>query len=126
MGRLSGFCGPRTGPPTFRFRGHRPVVLQDDVDRGDLGYAVEAGVDDAPREAFFGARPCEVAALDVLGGVLDIERAAPLHGSDALDLVVVARQLEKTSIHFYGQSGAMRASDHQFQQPLEVAVSETS
>ena len=53
-----------------------------------------------------------------------IERAAPLHGSDALDLVVVARQLEKTSIHFYGQSGAMRASDHQFQQPLVVGVME--
>ena len=53
-----------------------------------------------------------------------IERAAPLHCSDALDLVVVARQLEKTSIHFYGQSGAMRASDHQFQQPLVVGVME--
>jgi ferredoxin len=31
---------------------------------------VEAPVDDAAPEAFFGARPCEVAALKVLGGVL--------------------------------------------------------
>ena len=53
-----------------------------------------------------------------------IERAAPLPGSNTLDLVAVATQLEKSSLAFFGQTGAMRASDHQFQQPLVVGVME--
>jgi branched-chain amino acid transport system substrate-binding protein len=53
-----------------------------------------------------------------------IERSAPVRGTDALDLVAVANQLEKTSLNFYGQTGAMRAQDHQFQQPLVVGVME--
>ena len=34
----------------------------------------------------------------------------------------VARQLEKASVSVSGLAGAMRAADHQFQQPLRVAV----
>jgi len=40
------------------------------------------------------------------------------------DAVAVAAQLEKAHVTFYGQSGTMRALDHQFQQPLVVAVME--
>ena len=36
--------------------------------------------------------------------------------------IAVARQLERVTVTFMGQSGAMRASDHQFQQPLVVGV----
>lgn len=38
------------------------------------------------------------------------------------DAIAVAQQLEKASITFGGQTGTMRASDHQFQQPLVVGV----
>ncbi len=40
----------------------------------------------------------------------------------ALDIVAVALQLEKTSVLLGGQSGTMRAADHQFQQPLVVGI----
>ena len=39
-----------------------------------------------------------------------------------LDIVAIAKQLEKAKVSLSGQSGAMRASDHQFQQPLVVGV----
>jgi branched-chain amino acid transport system substrate-binding protein len=45
-----------------------------------------------------------------------IERAA------SLDAVAVASALEKASVSLQGQSGAMRALDHQFQQQLVVGV----
>jgi branched-chain amino acid transport system substrate-binding protein len=38
------------------------------------------------------------------------------------EAVAVARQLEKASVNVSGLAGAMRAADHQFQQPLRVAV----
>lgn len=38
------------------------------------------------------------------------------------DAIAVAEKLEKASITFGGQTGTMRASDHQFQQPLVVGV----
>jgi branched-chain amino acid transport system substrate-binding protein len=40
----------------------------------------------------------------------------------ALDLAAVAAQLEKASVSLGGQSGTMRAADHQFQQSLVVGV----
>ena len=40
----------------------------------------------------------------------------------AMDLVAVAAQLERASVALGGQSGAMRASDHQFQQALVVGL----
>lgn len=45
-------------------------------------------------------------------------------GAQTLDVAQVAAQLEKTSVTLFGQSGSMRASDHQFQQPLVVGVME--
>jgi branched-chain amino acid transport system substrate-binding protein len=43
----------------------------------------------------------------------------PQHGPDP---VAVALQLESARVSLAGQSGAMRASDHQFQQPLVVGI----
>jgi len=40
----------------------------------------------------------------------------------ALDVVAVARALENVTVRLQGQGGQMRASDHQFQQPLVVGV----
>jgi branched-chain amino acid transport system substrate-binding protein len=45
-------------------------------------------------------------------------------GSEAVDVLAVATQLETAAVSFYGQSGAMRATDHQFQQPLVVGQME--
>jgi len=42
--------------------------------------------------------------------------------ANAIDMVAVASQLEKAQVTMGGQSGSMRASDHQFQQPLVVGV----
>ena len=39
-----------------------------------------------------------------------------------LDISSVAAQMERAQVTLAGQSGAMRASDHQFQQPLVVGV----
>ena len=38
------------------------------------------------------------------------------------DTTAVAAQLEKANVDFYGERGTMRATDHQFQQPLQVAM----
>jgi branched-chain amino acid transport system substrate-binding protein len=40
----------------------------------------------------------------------------------SLEAAAVARQLEKASVNVSGLAGTMRAADHQFQQPLRVAV----
>lgn len=47
---------------------------------------------------------------------------APMAAGGALDVVAVARALETASVTLQGQSGHMRATDHQFQQPLVVGV----
>jgi branched-chain amino acid transport system substrate-binding protein len=39
-------------------------------------------------------------------------------------MVAVAAQLERTSVTFSGQTGTMRAADHQFQQTLVVGTME--
>jgi len=41
-----------------------------------------------------------------------------------LDVVALANQLEKANVSLGGQTGTMRAMDHQFQQPLVVGVME--
>ena len=54
-----------------------------------------------------------------------IEMAAvrtPMATGGTLDVVAVARALETVSVKLQGQTGHMRASDHQFQQPLVVGV----
>jgi len=40
------------------------------------------------------------------------------------DVGAVSAQLERATVSFYGQTGTMRASDHQFQQPLVVGLME--
>lgn len=50
-----------------------------------------------------------------------IERAVGQR-SGTLDVVAVARQLEGANVSFQGQTGHMRAADHQFQQALVVGV----
>jgi branched-chain amino acid transport system substrate-binding protein len=39
-----------------------------------------------------------------------------------LDVISVAQRLGKTKITLFGQTGSMRAADHQFQQPLVVGI----
>jgi branched-chain amino acid transport system substrate-binding protein len=51
-----------------------------------------------------------------------VERA-PRKGG-AIDLVAVGAELERASVSFGGQTGVMRAADHQFQQSLVVGVME--
>jgi branched-chain amino acid transport system substrate-binding protein len=43
---------------------------------------------------------------------------------EAFDLGAVAAQLERASVALGGQTGSMRSSDHQFQQPLVVGLME--
>ncbi|MBC7618539.1 MAG: branched-chain amino acid ABC transporter substrate-binding protein [Candidatus Saccharibacteria bacterium] len=51
-----------------------------------------------------------------------IGRQNTIKSVDAIDLVAVAAQLERSSVSLGGQSGSMRASDHQFQQALVVGL----
>ena len=51
-----------------------------------------------------------------------IDKATGKSFDSALDVVAVARELATTSVTFQGQTGAMRADDHQFQQPLVVGL----
>lgn len=44
----------------------------------------------------------------------------------AIDMVAVASQLERASVSLNGQSGTMRAADHQFQQALVVGLMDRS
>jgi branched-chain amino acid transport system substrate-binding protein len=48
--------------------------------------------------------------------------AQSIEKAGSLEAAAVARQLEKISVNVSGLAGAMRAADHQFQQPLRVAV----
>lgn len=48
--------------------------------------------------------------------------AQALDRAGTMEPVAVAAQLERVTLDFYGQKGAMRAADHQFQQSLVVGV----
>ena len=48
--------------------------------------------------------------------------AQSLEKAGSSDAAAVAAQMEKATVNFSGFKGSMRASDHQFQQPLAVAV----
>jgi branched-chain amino acid transport system substrate-binding protein len=48
--------------------------------------------------------------------------AQALERAGSTDTVAVARALEQSQVSLNGQGGAMRAADHQFQQPLVVGV----
>lgn len=51
-----------------------------------------------------------------------IEKAGVSSKSNAINLVAVANQLATAKVTFASQAGTMRASDHQFQQPLVVGI----
>ena len=51
-------------------------------------------------------------------------RQGAVSAKGMVDVVAVAKQLEGSSVAFSGQIGSMRASDHQFQQPLVVGQME--
>ena len=48
--------------------------------------------------------------------------AQSLEKAGISDAAAVAAQMERATVNFSGFQGAMRAADHQFQQPLEVAM----
>jgi branched-chain amino acid transport system substrate-binding protein len=48
--------------------------------------------------------------------------AGAINSAGSSDAVAIAHALEKSKVTFAGQTGEMRASDHQFQQPLMVGV----
>ncbi len=48
--------------------------------------------------------------------------AQSIEKAGTLDATAVAMQMEKASVSLAGRQGVMRAADHQFQQPLEVAL----
>ncbi|MDO8718533.1 MAG: branched-chain amino acid ABC transporter substrate-binding protein [Polaromonas sp.] len=48
--------------------------------------------------------------------------AQSIEKAGATDAPALAAQLERAAVTLYGHQGAMRAADHQFQQPLQVAV----
>jgi branched-chain amino acid transport system substrate-binding protein len=48
--------------------------------------------------------------------------AGAINSASGIDALAIARALEKSKISFAGQTGEMRASDHQFQQPLMMGV----
>ncbi len=60
--------------------------------------------------------------VELLAQSLEKASAASVEKSNAINLVAVAAQLERVSGTFYAQTGAMRALDHQFQQPLVVGL----
>ncbi len=47
---------------------------------------------------------------------------SPKDAAVAMDMIAIAAQLERAKVTLYGQSGAMRTSDHQFQQSLVVGL----
>jgi branched-chain amino acid transport system substrate-binding protein len=56
-------------------------------------------------------------------GPHQLARLAPSNGkAGTIDAVALARALEGVQVRMAGQGGVMRAADHQFQQPLVVAV----
>ncbi len=48
--------------------------------------------------------------------------AQGIEKAGSTDTLAVARQLERSVVSLAGHQGSMRAADHQFQQPLQVAV----
>jgi branched-chain amino acid transport system substrate-binding protein len=48
--------------------------------------------------------------------------AQAIDAAHSTDAIAVANELERVKVSAFGQAGAMRASDHQFQQPLVVGV----
>jgi branched-chain amino acid transport system substrate-binding protein len=51
-----------------------------------------------------------------------VDKTVAASKSNAIDLIAVQAALSPASVTFSGQTGVMRASDHQFQQPLVVGL----
>jgi branched-chain amino acid transport system substrate-binding protein len=51
-----------------------------------------------------------------------VDKTTGSNKADAIDLIAVQVILSSASVTFSGQTGVMRASDHQFQQPLVVGM----
>jgi branched-chain amino acid transport system substrate-binding protein len=51
-----------------------------------------------------------------------VDKVAASKKTDAIDLIAVQVTLSSASVTFSGQTGVMRAADHQFQQPLVVGL----
>jgi branched-chain amino acid transport system substrate-binding protein len=51
-----------------------------------------------------------------------LARSAPKDGSNTLNAQAIAQALSRVEVSLAGHTGRMRAGDHQFQQPLAVAV----
>ena len=51
-----------------------------------------------------------------------LARSAPKDGSNTLNAQAIAQALSRAEVSLAGHTGRMRAGDHQFQQPLAVAV----
>jgi branched-chain amino acid transport system substrate-binding protein len=51
-----------------------------------------------------------------------VDKATSISKSNAIDIIAVQAALSKASVTFSGQTGVMRSSDHQFQQPLVVGL----
>ena len=58
--------------------------------------------------------------MEALAQVTD--KVAAVSKSNAIDLIAVQAALSTSSVTFSGQTGVMRSSDHQFQQPLVVGL----
>jgi len=59
--------------------------------------------------------------IEALAQAMDAT-AGKTGGTSGLDIAAIASQLEHGRVSLGGQSGSMRAADHQFQQPLVVGV----
>ncbi len=51
-----------------------------------------------------------------------VDKTVAISKSNAIDLIAVQATLSPASVTFLGQTGVMRATDHQFQQPLVVGL----
>jgi branched-chain amino acid transport system substrate-binding protein len=62
--------------------------------------------------------------MEVLANAADkaVEKSATLSKSIAIDIVAIQAYITPATATFSGQTGVMRAADHQFQQPLVVGL----
>ena len=58
--------------------------------------------------------------MEVLANAVD--KASMTNKSNAIDIIAIKANITPATATFAGQTGVMRASDHQFQQPLVVGV----
>jgi branched-chain amino acid transport system substrate-binding protein len=62
--------------------------------------------------------------MEVLANAVDkvVEKSTPTSKTNALDIIAIKSYITLATATFAGQTGVMRASDHQFQQPLVVGL----